>query len=132
MIETKSQNGRDMRKLVRWNHIMIKVLKVLPVIMGLLYFINIILGYFGISMLFISLLSGVSLLPLIFLYIASYALGFCNYHRMFLHYIATSDFILYLISFIGITLSTYYIFLIMMVLAGVFLFIILYQWLHKK
>lgn len=122
----------DPRKLVKKQKLMIKILKYLPALMAALYLVNTILGYFNIDMTIISLISGVSLLPLIFLYVASYALGFCSYHRMFLHYIAVSDSVLWAITFLEITLSTYTIFLIMMLIAGVSMFIILYLWLKKK
>lgn len=122
---------KNQRKLVMWHKLMIKVLKILPMLIALLYFINTILGYYGINMDIISLLSGVSILPLLFLYIASYALGFCNYHRMFLHYVAVSDFMLWIITFSEISISIYNTFFLLMVIAGISLFIILYQWLKS-
>lgn len=122
---------KNQRKLVMWHKLMIKVLKILPMLIALLYFINTILGYYGINMDIISLLSGVSILPLLFLYIASYALGFCNYHRMFLHYVAVSDFMLWIITFSEISISIYNTFFLLMVIAGIPLFIILYQWLKS-
>lgn len=122
---------KNQRKLVMWHKLMIKVLKILPMLIALLYFINTILGYYGINMDIISLLSGVSILPLLFLYIASYALGFCNYHRMFLHYVAASDFMLWIITFSEISISIYNTFFLLMVIAGISLFIILYQWLKS-
>ena len=35
----------------------------------------------------LSYIGGISVIPLVFLYLASYMFRFCEYHRMFLHYI---------------------------------------------
>lgn len=118
--------------LMRWMRIQIKSCKIMPMVLAFFYWLNTILGYFGINQMFISLLSGMSILPLTYLYISSYALGFCSYHRMFLHYIACSELLIYIVVFFGVSISQYLLFVLLMAIAGVFLFVILYQWMKSK
>jgi hypothetical protein len=42
---------------------------------------------FGVDIPILASIAGMSLIPLIFMYISSYVFKFCEYHRMFLHYI---------------------------------------------
>lgn len=67
------------------------LIKIIPIIISVLYFINTILSCIGINLEIFSVLGGMSLLPLIFFYVSSYAFRFCSYHRMFLNYILTSE-----------------------------------------
>ena len=67
------------------------LLKILPFILALFSFISSILGCIGISIPIISYLGGVTLIPLLFLYISSYVFKFCEWHRVPLHYIATTE-----------------------------------------
>lgn len=78
-------------------------LKLIPVIIAILSFINCILSYYGIHLKF---LAHTFLFLLIgFVYIASYVLKFCEYHRISLHYIV----IVYIINcydyYIGIPIN---------------------------
>lgn len=86
--------------------------------------INTIISYFGIHIkafahCFVFCLIG-------FIYIASYLLKFCEYHRMFLHYIV----IIYIINcvdyYIGIPVSDYNLFIIYSIITIIALFLILY------
>ena len=69
------------------------ILKVIPMVLAGLYALNTILSYFGIDWQIFSILGGISLFPLAFLYISSYTFRFCKYHRMFLHYVVLNDII---------------------------------------
>ena len=67
-------------------------LKLIPMILAILYFINTIISYFGIQ---IKLIAHIFVaLCISFIYLASYVLRFCEYHRMFLHYVV----VLYLLK----------------------------------
>lgn len=44
-------------------------------------------AYFDISIWIFSILGGISFIPLIFIFIASYAFKFCKYHRIPLYYV---------------------------------------------
>lgn len=78
-----------------------------------------------------------SLLPLIYFYIASYRCKFCEYHRMFLHYIVVNNVLTIYDYYIGIPISADYLLDLHLIIAAICLFIILYLKLkheskHKK
>lgn len=64
------------------------LLKIIPIVLACIHLANTVLSYYGIDIILFSYIGSVSLIPLIFLYISSYVFKFCEYHRMFLHYIA--------------------------------------------
>lgn len=72
---------------------LIYFVKIIPLIIALSYIIDDILMYIGIDSVFINYFSGVSFLTLVFLYLTSYALKFCPYHRIPLHYIVLCNII---------------------------------------
>ena len=63
------------------------LLKVLPMMMAFCYLMITVCAHFQVpyQLPFHYLLM---LLPLIFIYLTSYIFKFCNYHRMFIHYVA--------------------------------------------
>ena len=67
------------------------LLKVIPIIISILYFINTTFSCLGINIEIFSIVGGMSLLPILFFYVSSYAFKFCNYHRMFHDYISISE-----------------------------------------
>lgn len=81
------------------------LLKIIPFVLSVLFFSNTILSYFGFDTTVLSVIAGVGVVPLLFLYISSYVFKFCEYHRMFLHYIAINDIITYYDYYIGIPIS---------------------------
>lgn len=62
-------------------------------VIALAYLVNTVSSYFGVDIPILASIAGMSLIPLIFMYISSYVFKFCEYHRMFLHYIAVNDII---------------------------------------
>lgn len=62
-------------------------------VIALAYLVNTVPPYFGVDIPILASIAGMSLIPLIFMYISSYVFKFCEYHRMFLHYIAVNDII---------------------------------------
>ena len=65
----------------------IGLLKIIPMILAGIYLSNTILSYFlNIDLIVLSYIGGISLLPLIFLYLSSYVFRFCIYHRVFLFF----------------------------------------------
>lgn len=115
---------------LRLHKLTVGVLKIIPMLLALTTLLNQILSYFWIDLEVLGYVEGISLLPMIFLYLASYCFGFCAYHRMFLHYIVVCDIITLIDYYIGISISALTLFLINLIIAGVTLFLILY--LHKK
>lgn len=107
--------------------IVLLLIKVLPIIIAATYLLNTILSYFYIDVPLLSYISGNSILFIILLYLTSIAFQFCRYHRMFIHYI-TLNWILNIVDYyIGIPLSNRSLFLMYIIITGIFLFIILYE-----
>lgn len=116
---------KDLYKIEIW------LLKMIPMIIAALYLLNTVLSYFHIELLVLSLIGGMSLLPLLFLYISSFVFGFCLYHRMFIYYIAVNDIVSYADYLSGgLPVSDRDYLFIHIIITGIFLFIILY--LKKK
>lgn len=100
--------------------------------LAMLAVLNTTLSYFYIDLPILSYIGGVSVLSLVFFYLASYVFKFCEYHRMFLHYI-TLNWVLNIVDYYwGIPVSDKGMFLIYMMITGIFLFIILYLYLKTK
>lgn len=55
------------------------VLKVLPMLLAFITLLNSILSYFNIDLVILSYIGGVSLITILFIYIASYAFKFYEY-----------------------------------------------------
>lgn len=70
------------------------LLKIMPMVIALAYLVNTVSSYFGVDIPILASIAGMSLIPLIFMYISSYVFKFCEYHRMFLHYIAGGNYYL--------------------------------------
>lgn len=91
-----------------------------------------ILDFFGKDSSVFSFVGGVSLLPLIFLYLASYVFRFCEYHRMFLHYVVANNALTYADYYIGLPIDNATLFMAHIFLIGVFLFLVLYFYRREK
>lgn len=115
---------------IRLHNLEIKVIKVIPMLLALTALLNTLLSYFYMEVPLLSYIGGVSIFPLLFLYLSSYAFGFCSYHRMFLHYVSLNWVLNIYDYYIGIPLSDKELLLMYLIITGIFLFIILY--LHQK
>lgn len=105
-------------------------IRVIPMLLAAVALLNTMLSYFGIDAPILSYIGGVSLFPLIFLYLSSYAFRFCEYHRMFLHYVSVNWVLNIYDYYIGIPISEKGIFMLYTILTCIFLFLILYY--HQK
>lgn len=65
------------------------LLKMIPMLLALCCLCNLILSYFNLDVCVLSYIGGISVIPLVFLYLASHMFRFCEYHRIFLQ--ATFD-----------------------------------------
>ena len=110
------------------------LLKVIPMILALTALLNSILSYFGIDLYILSYIGGVSIFTMLFLYLSSYVFKFCEYHRIFLHYIVSTWIINIIDYYVGIPISDLEYLCLQMIIAGISLFIILYLYVrsHKK
>lgn len=106
-------------------------IKTIPVILAALCLLNTILSYFCIDVPLLSYIGGNSLFTLAFLYLSSVVFRFCAYHRMFIHYIALNWVLNIIDYYIGIPLSNKDLFLMYIIITGIFIFIILHLHLKK-
>lgn len=83
----------------------ILVTKVIPILIAIIHLINSILSFIGSNDIALNYIGGISLLPIIYLYIASYTFKLCNYYRMFLHYSVAIDIINVYDYYIGIPIN---------------------------
>jgi hypothetical protein len=67
--------------------LLIIFLKVIPMMLAGLAFSNTVCSYYEIDTEWMHYVGGTSVLTLIFLYMASYVFKFCEYHRIFIHYV---------------------------------------------
>lgn len=104
--------------------------KYTPILIAVIVLINAILSYFDIYIDEIDYIAGTSFLTLIPMYISSYAYKFCEYHRMFIHYILVHKLLVTIDMYIGIPLSDFNLLVLYLIVAGIFAIIILY--LHQK
>lgn len=107
------------------------LIKIIPAVLAAISLLNTVLSYCGIDMPLLSYVGGISLLPLIFLYISSYVFRFCIYHRIFLHYVSITWILNIIDYYWGIPVSDKGIFLLYMSITGVFLFLLLYLHMRK-
>ena len=112
--------------------LLLLTLKVIPMLLALVCLLNTTLSYFEIDLVILSYIGGVSILPLIFLYLSSYAFRFCEYHRMFLHYVTLNWVINIYDYYIGIPLSDRNMLALYLIITCIFLFVILYLYLKSR
>lgn len=122
----------EVKSQKRLHKLTIGILKVIPMLLAATTLLNQILSFFYIDWEILGFIGGVSLLPMIFLYVSSYCFSFCSYHRMFLHYVVVCDIIDLIDYYIGIPVSSITLFLANLIIAGVTLYIILYLHQHDK
>ena len=106
------------------------LLKILPMLLAGLFLLNTILSYFYIDLTIISYLASVGFFPWLFIMIASYLFHFCEYHRMFLWYIMANNILCWADYEYTLPISNRDYFLIHIIIAGLFLFLVLYF--HQK
>lgn len=126
------------RKSKGVNKYLIKVelflLKIFPILIALCYFTSSILSYIGINTMPFMYISGLSLLPIIFMYIASHAFNFCAFHRVFIHYIVINNIIKMFHHFrwFGVRDSTLFKIHIIVAILTVIIGIVVYVKGHKR
>jgi hypothetical protein len=110
------------------------ILKFIPMVTSACYALNILLAWMDIDAAIMSHICGMSLLPWVFILIATYVFRFCAYHRMFLYYILVNDLLNMTDYYIGIPVEVSGLMMIHLVVICVFLFLILYFYVksHKN
>lgn len=107
-------------------------LKIIPFLLALTSVINTVLAYFSIDLIILSYLGSISLIPLIFMYLAAFVFKFCIYHRIFLDYTVISNGIAVYDYYIGVPISATGIISIQLLLFFVALVIALVFHLREK
>ena len=93
------------------------LIKIIPFIIMFCYALNSILYYFDIEVIFFSTFSGL---------FTSFVFKFCIYHRLPLYYILTIDIINYYDYLIGLPISDKRLFVLDIIIIGIFLLFIVY------
>lgn len=92
-------------------------------LIGVMYFIQIILGCFGIQSVLIMNLCFTPIIPLLTLLAFSIFLGFCIWHRLPLYYALTANVINLIDYYIGIPIINKWMLIIYLLLVGVFIIV---------
>lgn len=108
------------------------VLKIIPMLLAGCSFLNTTLFYFGINLPILTYIGGISFLTLGFLYLSSYVFKFCNYHRMFLHYILVVNIISYIDMEFGIEVSNFSLFILYTTIAFIAMCLILISFINER
>ena len=107
------------------------LIKVIPILTAAVYLLNTVLSFvFDVDAPILSYIGGVSIFTLMFFYLSSYVFKFCEYHRMFIHYITFNWLLNIYDYYIGVPLNNRNMFAVYMIATGIFMFLILY--LHQK
>lgn len=106
--------------------------KVLPIIIAAIYFLNSTISFFYGNDIPLNYIGGVSLLPVLYLYLASYTFKLCEYYRMYLHYIVVINIINIYDYYIGIPIDDISMYLLCVLLTTITMFIIIYLKFFRK
>lgn len=106
--------------------------KVLPMIIAAIYFLNSTISFFYGNDIPLNYIGGISLLPILYLYFASYTFKLCEYYRMYLHYIVVINFINIYDYYKGIPISDVGLYLIAILLTIILMFVVIYLKFFKK
>lgn len=87
-------NRRTIRKFI-----------LIPILIAVVHCINSFLSFLGSNDIPLNYIGGISLLPIIYLYVASYTFKLCSYYRMFLHYSILIDVLNIYDFYIGVPLN---------------------------
>ena len=108
------------------------MIKYIPFILAIVCFVNTTLSYFNIDLTIFSYVGGISIFPLLFLYLSSYVFRFCIYHRLPLHYIAVNMGLNMVDDYLGIPLSNRGLMCLYMMITALFIFVTVYEYRKKR
>ena len=128
--EESSANASSINKV--WYKVELCFLKLIPMFIALCYWLNTTLSFIGIDAPIFSYIGGMSLLPLLFVYLSSFVFGFCAYHRIFLYYVFVSDATSYYDLYVGIPMDDRTLFMVEEIATGLFMFVVLYLKIFRR
>lgn len=100
--------------------------KVLPVTIAVIHLLNVVISFFYGNDIPLNYIGGISLLPILYLYLASYTFKFCEYYRMFLHYSVLINIVNICDYYFGIPITDIDYFLLMIFLTIIAMILIIY------
>lgn len=112
------------------NKLFVIMLKYAPAVMVICCIINTTGAYFGYDMGFLSYISGISLIPWLFMLVASRVFRFCVYHRFMLYYIIIDDIINAIDYYLCIPVDDFKILMIHYIVLGIVVSVAVYK--HNK
>lgn len=101
-------------------------------VMAFICLMNSIFSYFDIDLPILSYIASNSVVTIFYFYISSYVFRFCEYHRMFMHYTTVTWVINIIDLYIGIPIGDIPYLLLQLIVAGIFIFIILYLYVKSN
>lgn len=120
MIMVENCPARNLHKIV------LICIKYLPFVIGILYFLNTILSYFNIDLYWITLVSGTSLLSILFMLLCSFTFKFCLYHRLSIYYILLNNIINWIDYKYRIPITNKSMFCLYIVITGITVFLMVF------
>lgn len=112
--------------------VLLKLLKLIPILGALCYFFNTLFAYFDIDTWLLSCLGGMSFLPWVFIYVSAIVFRFCTYHKIFLWYIFVIETFNLIDYHIGINISDFHLFVFHIIITGIMLFYLLYSYVKNN
>ena len=119
-IDVSNKKDRLLKRVNIW------LLKVLPMVISTMYLLHTVLTLTGKDFPPLKYLGGMSLIPLLYIYISSFVFKFCIYHRLFLYYIFVYNVLKIVDYYIVFPHSDKVIIGIDLGVAGLFVFMLLY------
>lgn len=112
------------------NKLFVIMLKYAPAVMVIFCIINTTGAYFGYDMSILSYISGISLIPWLFMLVASRVFRFCVFHRFMLYYVFIDNVINIIDYYLCIPVDDFRILMIHYVILGVVMSVAVYK--HNK
>ena len=127
MVMAENYPAKNLHKIV------LICIKYLPFVIGILYFLNTVLSYFNIDWYWITLVSGTSLLSILFMLLCSFAFKFCLYHRLPIYYILLNNIINWIDYKYRIPITNKNMFCLYIVITGITVFLMVFVYVkHNK
>lgn len=100
--------------------------KYLPMVLAVIHFVNTTISFFYGNDIPLNYIGGISLLSVLYLYLASYAFKLCEYYRMFLHYMVICNILNIYDYYIGIPVTDVELYIIFVIMTIITMFIVIY------
>ena len=107
-------------------------MRAIPYVLLICSILNTILSYVGIELEIISAIAGISFIPWLFVLLSSYVFKFCKYHRLMIWYCGFTEVLAWIDYYHKIPISDNVFFVLLLVILGIFLFLITYYKIKNK